>query len=116
EHFSCPPIIAGELQPVAADGQIERGAADMLAREHDAAAARERQLAPATLRCELERERGRPFGLERTLRGDGARDQRTRIRAERSRIETGGGGIDTEATRRRELEPGIAGKRASFRL
>src|SRR5207247_1474805 len=82
----------------------------------EAAASGERQFAPATLRRELERERCRPFGLERTLRGNAARDRRTRIGAERSRIEARGSGSDAEAVPGSELEPGIAGKRASFRL
>ena len=66
EHVSRSSIITGELQPVATEGKIERGAADVLARELDAASSSERQIAPATLRRELERERRRPFGLERT--------------------------------------------------
>ena len=116
KDVSSSPVIAGELQPVATEGKIERGAADMLARELDAASSGERQIAPATLRRELERERRRPFGLERTLRGNAARDRRTRIGAERSRIEARGSGSDAEAVPGSELEPGIAGKRASFRL
>ena len=52
EHVSGSSIITGELQPVAANGQIERGVADMLACELDAASSGETQIAPAALRRE----------------------------------------------------------------
>src|SRR2546428_7217509 len=116
EHVSGSSIITGELQPVAADGQIERGVADVLACELDAASSGETQIAPAALRREPERERRKPFGLERALRGDSARDRRARIGAQRSRIQSARSGIAVEAVRGCEFKPGVAGKRASFRL
>ncbi len=116
EHVTGAAEIAVQAQLIRAGAQLHVRVANAAGRERQLPGAGKRPAAQAAVAAEIERKRGRPSGLERTLRACRARKRCDRIVAEARRIQRRRNRVHLECLGARKREGRRALQRAAASL